>query len=176
MPKIALGIYVLAAISFLMLSGRAEGFGTPRSIAILFGILAFLHCMSAMVWAAIIKRNKSDEKVLWPVLTPSLGFLLILGSMFLGFFIDRIVVEQTLKRGDTIWVQIDNHLQENGTCPNNLRDVFGEDKMPTPLIRNSSFEYWVSTPGNHGCSITFDAPHWIQCTKSNLEEEWYCAD
>lgn len=171
--KTLLAIYIIAAILCLAGSGHA-GMMSPLRLPVLLSIpLVVVHILVVMFWYIFVPPTETQNKTLWPLLSGTIGFFVLIGSMFLGLVIDHKLTEMTKNKGNEIRAELQAYYDQNGSCPETLSSIY-PGGAPTTFLRNSEFSYFKYESGL--CGLSFDAPQFITCFAFGLKDDWHCED
>lgn len=163
--------YLVGGIAFIMLSGSAEGYTTPRAVFLLLlpiGFIQVLVIAARSIWKLNQRRPVFSKSAVAAVVSPIAFFL----CMVAGFGIDERALTETKLRGDDIVKRLEIFTAETGTCPNDIASLYPNGTAaPKPALKNANFSLSVRASN---CFVGFPAYTFLYCTKASTDEEWFC--
>ncbi len=161
-------ISVSCGAAYVIFSGQAEGFVSPRIVLIvpvlLLNFLVFGVVLTSLFFL-ISKRRIRFSKHLWIAITAILFCDICLG---VGRYIENKLVSETMRRGDQIHSSIESFSSKNGRRPESLEELRHSGYVvPEPALKDSNFSY--STDGK----LTFNSIAFMICER---RESWVCDD
>ncbi len=159
-------------IIYFLLSGRAEGFASFRTMLIFPILLSNIYLFAVLLKIVLsylrIGKKKSDFSAIVAVL--------ILDALVLfGLQRDQLAIAESKVRGDRIIDLIMKFDSINHRLPRDLRELTESGfALPQPALINSNFSY--SFGEDQRFTVSFVSASFMICSRWNDIQEWSCDD